>query len=46
MEIHGTVLIAASFWMYNRYVDGQDFWQSFDARLYAQMDQCPAEHAI
>ena len=44
VEIHGMVLIAASFWMYNCYVDGLDSWQPRDARLYAQMDQCIAEH--
>src|SRR6185437_16532804 len=27
MEIHDTVLIAAAFCMYNRYVDGLDTWQ-------------------
>ena len=29
LEIHDTVLIAAAFCMYNRYVDGLDTWQPF-----------------
>lgn len=37
MEIHDTVLIAAAFSMYNRYVDGLDTWQPKDPGLYAAM---------
>lgn len=36
-EIHDTVLIAAAFCMYNRYVDGLGTWQPTDPELYAQM---------
>jgi uncharacterized peroxidase-related enzyme len=35
-EIHDTVLIAAAFCMYNRYVDGLDTWQPYDEALYLQ----------
>ena len=44
LEIHDTVLIAAAFCMYNRYVDGLDTWQPRDASMYAQMGQHLAEH--
>lgn len=44
VEIHDTVLIAAAFCMYNRYVDGLDTWQPRDAGLYAPMGQHLAEH--
>jgi uncharacterized peroxidase-related enzyme len=44
LEIHDTVLIAAAFCMYNRYVDGLDTWQPRDATMYAQMGQHLAEH--
>jgi alkylhydroperoxidase/carboxymuconolactone decarboxylase family protein YurZ len=37
MEIHDTVLIAAAFSMYNRYVDGLGTWQPRDEALYAEM---------
>ncbi|HZU10214.1 MAG TPA: peroxidase-related enzyme [Pseudacidobacterium sp.] len=37
MEIHDTVLIAAAFCMYNRYVDGLGTWQPRDESLYAAM---------
>lgn len=37
MEIHDTVLIAAAFCMYNRYVDGLGTWQPRDASMYEQM---------
>ena len=43
-EVHDTVLIAAAFCMYNRYVDGLDSWQPRDAGMYAQMGQHLAEH--
>lgn len=35
-EIHDTVLIAAAFCMYNRYVDGLDTWQPRDEALYIE----------
>lgn len=44
MEIHDTVLIAAAFCMYNRYVDGLGTWQPQDPEMYAQMGQHLAEH--
>jgi uncharacterized peroxidase-related enzyme len=44
LEIHDTVLIAAAFCMYNRYVDGLDTWQPRDAGMYAQMGQHLVEH--
>jgi uncharacterized peroxidase-related enzyme len=37
MEIHDTVLIAAAFCMYNRYVDGLATWQPQDESMYAEM---------
>jgi uncharacterized peroxidase-related enzyme len=37
MEIHDTVLIAAAFCMYNRYVDGLATWQPHDEAMYTQM---------
>ena len=36
-EIHDTVLIAAAFCMYNRYVDGLGTWQPQDDTMYAEM---------
>ena len=36
MEIHDTVLIAAAFCMYNRYVDGLATWQPQDENLYRE----------
>ena len=36
IEIHDTVLIAAAFCMYNRYVDGLDTWQPKDESLYRE----------
>jgi len=36
MEIHDTVLIAAAFCMYNRYVDGLDTWQPREEALYRE----------
>ena len=38
-EIHDTVLIAAAFCMYNRYVDGLATWQPEDPAMYATMGQ-------
>ena len=36
IEIHDTVLIAAAFCMYNRYVDGLDTWQPREEALYLE----------
>src|SRR5579872_4505240 len=36
-EIHDTVLIAAAFSMFNRYVDGLDSWTPTDPAAYAEM---------
>jgi len=36
VEIHDTILIAAAFCMYNRYVDGLDTWQPRDEALYLE----------
>lgn len=44
LEIHDTVLIAAAFCMYNRYVDGLATWQPRDEAMYAQMGQQLASH--
>lgn len=43
LEIHDTVLIAAAFSMYNRYVDGLGTWQPSDPAMYAQMGKHLAE---
>jgi uncharacterized peroxidase-related enzyme len=43
MEIHDTVLIAAAFCMYNRYVDGLDTWQPRDEAMYEQMGKILAK---
>jgi len=43
LEIHDTVLIAAAFSMYNRYVDGLGTWQPTDPAIYAQMGKHLAE---
>jgi len=37
VEIHDTVLIAAAFCMYNRYVDGLATWQPHNDELYDKM---------
>jgi uncharacterized peroxidase-related enzyme len=39
LEIHDTVLIAAAFSMYNRYVDGLATWQPEDPAMYAKMGE-------
>jgi uncharacterized peroxidase-related enzyme len=39
LEIHDTVLIAAAFCMFNRYVDGLGTWQPEDPEMYARMGQ-------
>jgi uncharacterized peroxidase-related enzyme len=36
-EIHDTVLIAAAFCMFNRYVDGLATWQPHDGEMYREM---------
>ena len=36
-EIHDTVLIAAAFCMFNRYVDGLDTWQPHDEEFYREV---------
>jgi uncharacterized peroxidase-related enzyme len=41
-EIHDTVLIAAAFCMFNRYVDGLDTWQPTDPNDYREMGQIMA----
>lgn len=38
-EIHDTVLIAAAFCMYNRYVDGLGTWQPQDREVYREMGE-------
>jgi uncharacterized peroxidase-related enzyme len=43
-EIHDTVLIAAAFCMYNRYVDGLDTWQPHNAEVYREIGQRIAKH--
>jgi uncharacterized peroxidase-related enzyme len=37
VEIHDTVLIAAAFCMFNRYVDGLATWQPHDETMYSEM---------
>lgn len=44
IEIHDTVLIAAAFSMYNRYVDGLGTWQPAEPALYALMGKQLADH--
>ena len=39
IEIHDTVLIAAAFCMYNRYVDGLATWQPRDPEAYREMGE-------
>ena len=39
LEIHDTVLIAAAFCMYNRYVDGLGTWQPRDESMYAAVGE-------
>ncbi len=36
-DIHDTVLIAAAFCMFNRYVDGLATWQPQDSAMYKEM---------
>jgi uncharacterized peroxidase-related enzyme len=44
VEIHDTVLIAAAFSMYNRYVDGLGTWQPREPEMYASMGEHLATH--
>lgn len=39
IEVHDTVLIAAAFCMYNRYVDGLATWQPHNDELYDKMGE-------
>ena len=43
VDIHDTVLIAAAFCMYNRYVDGLATWQPRDKEMYGAMGKRMAE---
>ena len=43
LEVHDTILIAAAFCMYNRYVDGLGTWQPRDPEMYRVMGQRMAE---
>ena len=43
-EIHDTVLIAAAFCMFNRYVDGLATWAPDDPDFYRQRASVIAEH--
>jgi uncharacterized peroxidase-related enzyme len=43
-EIHDTVLIAAAFCMYNRYVDGLATWAPTDPSDYAEMGRRIVDH--
>ena len=44
LEIHDTVLIAAAFCMYNRYVDGLATWAPTDPEAYDQIGHRIVEH--
>jgi uncharacterized peroxidase-related enzyme len=44
LELHDTVLIAAAFCMYNRYVDGLDTWQPSDPQVYRERAHLLVEH--
>jgi uncharacterized peroxidase-related enzyme len=43
LEIHDSVLIAAAFSMYNRYVDGLDTWQPREPGMYSAIGRQLAE---
>ncbi|MEP7142719.1 MAG: carboxymuconolactone decarboxylase family protein [Ferruginibacter sp.] len=43
IEIHDTVLIAAAFCMFNRYVDGLDTWAPQDRQVYVERAKMRAE---
>ncbi|WP_367177628.1 carboxymuconolactone decarboxylase family protein, partial [Hydrotalea sp.] len=42
-EIHDTVLIAAAFCMFNRYVDGLNTWAPQDRQVYVERAKMRAE---
>ncbi|MGA8271713.1 MAG: hypothetical protein WB919_09165, partial [Candidatus Sulfotelmatobacter sp.] len=42
-EIHDTVLIAAAFCMFNRYVDGLATWQPRDPEIYREIGKQTAK---
>ena len=44
LELHDTILIAAAFCMYNRYVDGLGTWQPQDPEMYSRMGEHLAAH--
>jgi hypothetical protein len=44
IEIHDTVLIAAAFSMYNRYVDGLATWAPTEPEAYDEMGRRVVEH--
>ena len=44
VEVHDTVLIAAAFCMFNRYVDGLATWTPTDPQAYEEMSQRVVEH--
>ena len=44
-EIHDTVLIAAAFCMYNRYVDGLGTWQPSEPEAYREMGESMAHES-
>lgn len=44
LEIHDTVLIAAAFCMFNRYVDGLGTWQPREQAMYDDMGKQLAAH--
>ena len=43
LDIHDTILIAAAFSMYNRYVDGLETWQPRNGAMYVEMGKRMAE---
>ncbi|MCM4165393.1 MULTISPECIES: carboxymuconolactone decarboxylase family protein [unclassified Arenibacter] len=43
-DIHDTVLIAATFCMFNRYVDGLSSWAPTDLQVYREMGKRMAKH--
>ena len=42
-EIHDTVLIAAAFCMFNRYVDGLGTWQPTDPEIYREIGKLTSQ---
>jgi uncharacterized peroxidase-related enzyme len=43
LDIHDTILIAAAFCMYNRYVDGLETWQPLNDSMYREMGKRMAQ---